>query len=173
MVATTIIIPANQMFALQTTLLIMIFELLRIFFAYILCKPPNQIAKLQAEKFELQQELATIKSVNLEFVRHSLLSRKVIKIEKSIEGVKESQAPKIMRVKGFFRVLRMIAYIGYSALYIDVVVAYFDPAMLWPLNWFANTPTVALPCWAYVLFAGMAFRHLFRSLAFVMVGKFD
>jgi hypothetical protein len=173
MVATTIILPANQMFALQTTALIMLFEFCRIVFGYFLCKPPKELAKLEAERYEIQQELATIKSVNLEFVRHSLLSRKVIKIEKSIDDLKAAEAPRLSRAKGFFRILRAVAYIGYSALYVDVVVAYFDPSILWPLNWFASTPTIALTCWAYVLLAGMASRHLFRSLAFAIIGKFD
>jgi hypothetical protein len=52
-------------------------------------------------------EIASIKSVNLDFVKHSLLTRKVIKIEKKIETFQSQHAPKVTKVKNFFRVFRV------------------------------------------------------------------
>lgn len=70
-------------------------------------KPPNLIRKLNIEKIEALKEVAGIKSVQLELVRHSLLTRKVIKIEKQIEKLQNDQAPKILKIKNIARCLRV------------------------------------------------------------------
>lgn len=59
------------------------------------------------DKYVAQIELAKIKSVQLEFVKHSLLSRKVISIEKKIENIQVLYAPRLLRVKKIFRILRV------------------------------------------------------------------
>lgn len=51
--------------------------------------------------------MVSIKSVNLEFVRHSLLTRKVIKIEKRIETIESDHAPKVLKIKKNFRISRV------------------------------------------------------------------
>lgn len=56
---------------------------------------------------EASIELAGIKSIHVEFVRHSLLSRKIIKIEKRIETIQAEYKPKALRVKNVFRILRV------------------------------------------------------------------
>ena len=52
-------------------------------------------------------EICSIKHVNLEFVRHSLLTRKIIKIEKRIETFQSELAPKALRVKKILRSCRV------------------------------------------------------------------
>ena len=59
------------------------------------------------DKYVAQMELAKIKSVQLEFVKHSLLSRKVISIEKKIENIQVLYSPRLLRVKKIFRILRV------------------------------------------------------------------
>ena len=65
------------------------------------------ISTYAAPQVETALEVASIKSVNLEFVRHSLLTRKVIKIEKRIEVIQSEYAPKAIKVKNFFRICRV------------------------------------------------------------------
>ena len=65
----------------------------------VLCRITNQV--------ETALEVASIKSVNLEFVRHSLLTRKAIKIEKRIETIQFEHAPKAIKIKNFFRICRV------------------------------------------------------------------
>lgn len=82
-------------------------EWLRIIIAYMLAKLPTEYNKLTEEKLMTQIELTKIKSVQLEFVRHSLLSRKVIKIEKQLETIQSGLAPKASKVKNALRILRV------------------------------------------------------------------
>ena len=56
---------------------------------------------------EAKVELDTIKSVHVELVRHSLLTRKIIKIDKKMETIQMEYAPKAQRVKKFFRMFRV------------------------------------------------------------------
>lgn len=56
-------------------------------------------------------EIASIKSVNLEFVRHSLLNRKLIKIDKRLETIQFEQGPKSKKVKNVLRILRVSAVV--------------------------------------------------------------
>ena len=77
---------------------------------YFFAKPPDQIRKYNLEKAKANKELAEIKSIQLELVRHSLLTRKVIKIDKDIEKLQEKLIPRAKKVKQFFRILRVSLY---------------------------------------------------------------
>lgn len=90
---------------------------------YFLVGPSGKIFTLEKEKSEIQAELATIKSVQLELVRNSKLERKVIKIEKEIDGLKSAQKPKEQNFKYYTRIARVIyfLYIFYSLLLISIV----------------------------------------------------
>lgn len=46
-------------------------------------------------------------SVNQELVKHSLLTRKIIKVDKDIETIQSEYAPKATKVKNFFRICRV------------------------------------------------------------------
>lgn len=46
-------------------------------------------------------------SVNQELVKHSLLTRKIIKTDKDIETIQSEYAPKATKVKNFFRICRV------------------------------------------------------------------
>ena len=72
-----------------------------------MARPSKEIEVLQNQKIEAAQELALIKSVQLELVRHSLLTRKVIKIDKQIETIQSKHAPKQRSVKNVLRIIRV------------------------------------------------------------------
>jgi hypothetical protein len=65
---------------------------------------------LNNEKIDVTLQLSDIKSVQLEFVKHSLLSRKKIKLEKEIENLQLEQAPKVRRVKRFGRIVKVNSF---------------------------------------------------------------
>jgi hypothetical protein len=75
--------------------------------AYLIARPSPQMAKLDIDKREAQVEVAKIKSVQLEFVKHSLLQRKVISIEKKMELLQLQYNPRLQAVRKVFRVLRV------------------------------------------------------------------
>lgn len=56
---------------------------------------------------DAKAEVSAIKSVQLELVKHSLATRKVIKIEKEIEAIKESFIPASKNMKNSFRIVRV------------------------------------------------------------------
>ena len=66
---------------------------------------------MEVEKYEAQAELSTIKSVQLEFVRHSLLTRKVIKAEKQLELIQSQYLPKVQKVRRYLRIIRVNIFI--------------------------------------------------------------
>lgn len=75
--------------------------------AFFFAQPSAEAKKLEVEKYEVQAELSTIKSVQLEFVRHSLLTRKVIKAEKQLELIQSQYLPKVQRVRRYLRIIRV------------------------------------------------------------------
>lgn len=74
---------------------------------YIIAGPSSKVTELEKEKVVTQIELRSIKSVQLELVRHSKLERKVIKIDKEIEGIKALQEPKIASTRKILRIARV------------------------------------------------------------------
>ena len=134
------ILPLSQAGALVCVSISFIYEVIRIFAAYTLSRPSDELRVLKIQKVlrrhwfielsvsrdlfffklifiivlcritnqvETALEVASIKSVNLEFVRHSLLTRKAIKIEKRIETIQFEHAPKAIKIKNFFRICRV------------------------------------------------------------------
>lgn len=102
-----IVIPVDIEALVQCALLALVFEVLRIGVASLLARPSSEVMKLEADKFDAQAEVAKIKSVQLEFVKHSLLTRKVISIEKKIEGLQAQYYPRLLFVRKVCRVVRV------------------------------------------------------------------
>ncbi len=75
--------------------------------AYLFGRPSQKLYILQNQKFEASKELSQIKSVQLEFVKHSKLTRQVIKFEKEIEALQLTHGPRFKRVKNTFRIVRV------------------------------------------------------------------
>lgn len=48
-------------------------------------RAPRELSSLLSKKADLKIQMTTIKSIQLEFVKHSKLSRSMIKIDKEIE----------------------------------------------------------------------------------------
>ena len=107
-----IIVPLEEQWFIAALCFVLAFELLRILVAYLLAADPSELRSAREERLALQAELATIKSVQLEFVRHSLLSRKVIKLEKQIDEISERQGPLRTRVQRTLQLLRLCLYVG-------------------------------------------------------------
>lgn len=102
-----IVIPVDIEALVQCAILAVIFEALRMGIAFFLARPSNEILKLESDKFDAQAEVAKIKSVQLEFVKHSLLTRKVISIEKKIEGLQALYYPRLLFVRKVCRIVRV------------------------------------------------------------------
>lgn len=78
--------------------------------AYILAKPSSEANLLETQKLEAQVELSKIKSVQLELVKHSKLSRAIIKFEKQLEVIQAQYAPKALSVKKYARFTRVCGH---------------------------------------------------------------
>ena len=113
-----IIVPLEEQWFITVLGVVFAYELFRILIAYALAADPSELKQVREEKLALQAELATIKSVQLEFVRHSLLSRRVIKLEKQIDEIVEKQGPLRIRVQRALQILRLCVYIG-GGLYVQ------------------------------------------------------
>lgn len=75
--------------------------------AYILARPSSEANNLEVKILETKIELSRIKSVQLELVKHSKLSRSLIKYEKELETIQAQYAPKALQVKKIFRIIRV------------------------------------------------------------------
>jgi hypothetical protein len=47
-------------------------------------RPPSEVKDLNSQKVGVKIQLAAVKSIQLEFVKHSLLSRNMIKLDKQL-----------------------------------------------------------------------------------------
>jgi hypothetical protein len=104
-----IVIPVDIEALVQCALFAVLFEVLRMGIAFFLAKPSSEVMKLESDKFDAQAEVAKIKSVQLEFVKHSLLTRKVISIEKKIETLQALYFPRLLKVRKICRIARVSA----------------------------------------------------------------
>ena len=75
--------------------------------AFLLARPSSEANRIASEKLAAQVELRTIKSIQVELVRHSKLTRKVIKCDKELETIQATYAPKAQKVRSIFRTLRV------------------------------------------------------------------
>ncbi|KAJ1426463.1 hypothetical protein B484DRAFT_419944 [Ochromonadaceae sp. CCMP2298] len=159
-----IVIPVDIGGLLQCAAAALLFETLRILIAYLIARPSPQMAKLDIDKREAQVEVAKIKSVQLEFVKHSLLQRKVISIEKKMELLQLQYNPRLQAVRKVFRVLRIVVYIAVGVLLSSRTLILVNPMVLWPLSWFTSAETVSLPAWFLMFALGGTVRHVLRTV---------
>jgi hypothetical protein len=87
--------------------------------AYIVARPSDKLRKLEAEKFETSLELAAIKSIQVDLVRHSKLKRKAINLEKEIDKLQAETAPRHKKVKQLFRTVR-VSYMNSLELLVEL-----------------------------------------------------
>lgn len=102
-----IVIPVDIEIIVQCAIFAVIFEVLRMGIAYMLARPSSEVMKLESDKFDAMADVAKIKSVQLEFVKHSLLTRKVISIEKKIEQLQALYFPRLLKVRKIARITRV------------------------------------------------------------------
>jgi hypothetical protein len=124
-----IIIPLDDQLFLLCIGGTLIFEVLRIAIAYFLASDSQELKKARADKIEAQLEIAQIKSVQLEFVKHSLLSRKVIKCDRLMEDINEKLTPKKDRIQLIFRITRMFLYLTAGMYLQDQRVVMLEPSV--------------------------------------------
>ena len=75
-------------------------------------RPPAELTTATAELNATRIELCEVKSIQLQFVKHSKLSRKAIKLEKQVEDIKLAQVPKLIRLRNILWIIRVsVAYI--------------------------------------------------------------
>ena len=73
-------------------------------------RPSQELLTATADLNTTRIELCEVKSVQLQFVKHSKLSRKAIKLEKQIEDIKFAQIPKLTKVKNILWIVRVICF---------------------------------------------------------------
>lgn len=102
-----IVIPVDIELFVQCAVAALVFETLRMLIAFGLARPSSEVTKLELERQDAVLEVGQIKSVQLEFVKHAKLSRKVIAIEKKIETLQAQYFPRLLKVRKVFRILRV------------------------------------------------------------------
>jgi hypothetical protein len=102
-----LIYPQDIQLLLKTIFIPFLLEFFRIMIGYFFGGQSSQYTKLEDEKLKIQLELSTIKSIQLELVRHSKLERKLIKLDKELETLKASQGPKEKKIKSMANILRV------------------------------------------------------------------
>ena len=70
----------------QMLTLSLVLEIIREYFEYLVNNPSEDHKKMMEIRQNKLTEIKQIKSVQQEFVQHSLLSRRLIKIEKELES---------------------------------------------------------------------------------------
>ena len=120
-----VILPVDVNLAFYIIALCASVELLRIFFAIVFTRPDPNIKLCRDEKKIATDELAEIKSVQLELVKHSLLTRKVIKLDKQIEKLQSEFSPKIKKVKSIGRIARVSVVMTFTNYIVSLTLHIF------------------------------------------------
>lgn len=124
-----IILPINFDYFLYALLASFLVETVRIIIGFVLAAEPSKVRALRMSKQEVESELATIKSIQVEFVRHSQLTRKVIKLDKEMEGINDGLPSKRRRVKSVLRVLRLALYVGAGIYFSAGKIVMIEPSV--------------------------------------------
>lgn len=165
-----ILIPIDVEGILQTVWVAFFVEAARILIGYVLARPSSETKKLEAEKVEVQIALAKIKSVQLEFVEHSLLSRKVIKIDKQLSAICEAYIPKAQRAKKIMRIFRAVSYVAYGFLLAPKEpLLSISSEVFYPVSWVFSGYETAMGAFFLVLVSGAAARQFYRVLLSVVI----
>ena len=119
----------------------------------------------------ITKQIAQVKSIQLEFVKHSKLMRQNIKIEKEVEAIKEKQVPKSKFIKTVLQVTRAITYIGLGV-YLSRehgTLLVVDGKIFSP---FLGSGQLVDITALYVIIGGaVAWRHLLRTLLNIYVSN--
>lgn len=70
-------------------------------------QPSDELQETLQERINIHQELSNIKSVQLQLVQHSKLTRKDIVLEKKIAKLRENQSNGLTRLKHVFIFIRV------------------------------------------------------------------
>ncbi len=74
---------------------------------YFFGTPSEEIRVLNETKAQISKEVSEIRSIHLDLVNHSKLTRKIIKIDKQIAALKEAHVPRFQKVRKIGRVVRV------------------------------------------------------------------
>lgn len=105
------VVPVDIELFVQCAFAALAFEVLRMIIAYVLARPSSKVIQLECDKYDAMAEVGKIRSVQLEFVKHSKLTRKVIALEKEIETLQAQYFPRLLKVRKVFRVLRVSSFL--------------------------------------------------------------
>lgn len=113
----------------------LIFEIVFFNLEQYVTQPPSELKTIANQITETKQDLCKIKSIQLELVKHSKLTRRLIKLEKQTESIKEEQAPRVAKWQYIMTVARVIIYAMGGILACQFQAVVFAPSkMLWPLS---------------------------------------
>uniref|UniRef100_A0A7S3HTN5 Tail-anchored protein insertion receptor WRB n=1 Tax=Spumella elongata TaxID=89044 RepID=A0A7S3HTN5_9STRA len=158
------VVPVDIELFVQCALAAFAFEVLRMIIAYVLARPSSKVIQLESDKYDAMAELGKIRSVQLELVKHSKLTRKVIAIEKDIEKLQAQYFPRLLKVRKVFRVLRFVTYIALGVYFGARPVLQINPLILWPLSWFTSLEVISIYPWFVLFVMGGMIRHILRSV---------
>ena len=141
------------------------FETVRLVLGYFVGAEPREIRVLTEKRLRILAELASIKSVQVEFVKSSLMERQKIKAEKDLENAKYKYKMSLPRKKTIFRVIRIIIYTMFSYFFTQEPIIIIDSILFWPYSAFASSCNMQMTVWTLLPLSGCAYRFLLRSLA--------
>lgn len=142
-----------------------LFELVLLAIDSYLHLPPKELKIYESELKETRLALCKVKSIQVEFVKHSKLSRKALKLEKDIERVKELQVPKIDRIKGMIGYFKIISFcvLGVLISQHQTETIFVPSSMIWPVSLFLPVGFNIHP--VFLLFiAALAWQYVFATV---------
>jgi len=156
-------VPLASRWALYCMGFTFVFEVFRILIAYIVSKPSDKIRENMVKKAEYQVELSTITAIQVDFVRHSKLTRNIIKLDKEIEQLQGEYAPRVSKTKSVARFIRFLSYGSIGAYFLNTGMVTVDKNIIWPLGSFSNSNLLTLNVFFFLFLCGISWRHILRT----------
>ncbi len=141
------------------------FEAVRLILGYVVGAEPREIRVLTEKRLRILAELASIKSVQVEFVKSSLMERQKIKAEKDLENAKYKYKMSLPRKKMAFRVIRVVTYAAFAYFFTQEPIIIIDSVLFWPYAAFASSCNMQMNVWTLLPLSAFASRFLLRSVA--------
>lgn len=134
-------------------------ELLTIAIMTCLLRPPEKYLQLVDAKDSTSAELKEIKSLQNDFVKHSLLSRRLIKLDKEITSIRDGQTPKIKLLSTIGIAVRILVYVIFCLYHLHDVLLPLGIQLPWMLRLLFPSSFYYIHVWVVVFLASVASQY--------------
>ena len=145
-------------------------ECVNCFLSHMVENSDRMYSKLLIAKHIVMENLSSIKSVQMQFVKSSMLERRKIKMELEIEKMEDNKTMNLPTRKRYTRFLRGCIYLLFYYYYRPISSLFIiDEILVWPNLRFVSYCSSEISFLIFLGICGLALRYVLRSIVSLLV----